>query len=630
MAQRRVFLILVGFLLGGCASVGLPGGAPGGAGNVGKTCTAYREEQIRSPYCAQMAAQTCDTNSAGQRSCFGGGYCVRTDYQTLTVKTCTAYECAAGLIRAEGGCFTSEQLDERKAWRAERALGIVARRNKLSRRDPDTLVVVSSAFQYGRDGLPKDPQLAFEYAERSCGGGSGRGCGLLSGYYRRTEGEPLVTADGNPLRPDFERADALETQACELGSRASCFQYGKRLLADLERLTEAEQSARLDAAIAFFDAACPARDGVACGAIAELYLAETLPSENPARRAAESYARGCAGKDRVVAALNCREAAVAYYNGGLAFPADPGRAKQLATRGQALDERSDLAQLLGCISQGREFCGLTAEAIDEQISADLADSGRGAEAEALLEEAKRINRLPKRQKGKRLLRREEEYALRACDLGLAGACYFYGQLLWYSDMRYPGLSEDERGAARAAGLEYYEKACSLNYPWGCWLTGKQALFTDALLRNVQVWFDDRTPIATNIHPEADLPRAFDRLGKACDLGHTGACRSLAAAYLTREKTSHRNPAKALLRYEQGCDQGDVILSVSPCLMVARLLYNGTPTLAPDRPRALANLKAAEALIAKQKTTSSQAGAVAVASRCMVADETRCAEDLPGL
>ncbi len=78
-----------------------------------KECTRYGSQEVVQTYCAQMAPQTCSTDSSGNYSCFGGGYCVKMGSRLVTVNSCIDFVCKSGYARhSDDNCYTPEELAE--------------------------------------------------------------------------------------------------------------------------------------------------------------------------------------------------------------------------------------------------------------------------------------------------------------------------------------------------------------------------------------------------------------------------------------------------------------------------------------------------------------------------------------
>ena len=102
---RAAMIVGIAILCAGCAQFSQMGR---------RECLNYQDRYVTESYCQQMAPQTCTYTSGGQRTCFGGGYCVSTGTRTRLVKTCVDSRCKPEYAEIDGNCLTPQEQKERQ------------------------------------------------------------------------------------------------------------------------------------------------------------------------------------------------------------------------------------------------------------------------------------------------------------------------------------------------------------------------------------------------------------------------------------------------------------------------------------------------------------------------------------
>ncbi len=551
-------------------------------GNVGKTCTQYRNKQVSQSYCAQRAPKTCSTycDSYGCRSnCFGGGYCQRTAYRTITVRECAAFVCAAGYQRFENGCYTPEQIVVRKERRADNALAIAARERKVPRNSDDAVSAAGFALKIGLYGIDADPERALAFLTRECDSGSGGGCYGLADMYR-------FPKDGVPERADPAKAEALMRKGCDADYGRACSGLANLIRPRASDGVEFDPDADFTPALALYERACELGDAWGCNQAAALYERRKVAAALPGSRAYALYRRSCgmnknAGKTSM--AEGCVNAARYIYSGVDDLAPDERKGRTLIRRALKLSKRTaEYYPVTECIQEGRGSCGL--DVADARIgSAGLITDFDNATASELMAAAKQLNW------GTGGVRKDNilagAYSQRACELRDGAGCYVAGQLAWYSEgelitSRYSAERAEELGANRQEALLWLERSCNLGDGFGCRMLGN-VLFADNPVGSVVSMFGQ----ATAPKDDADLEGAFVAYNKGCDAGLPLNCEEAAQMLLEGHTPEPESARRAYELLTRGCEQAVEPHSGDACVFAARLAYNGAQGVPRDRARA---------------------------------------------
>lgn len=580
MSWQKWMLITAVLVISGC----------GATGNVGKNCLQYADRQIPQSYCARQAPKTCRTycdNYGCRTSCGGGGYCEAYATRTVTYRECVSFTCSAGYQAFEDGCYTSEQIEVRKARRADNALAISAREYGVSRGSDDAVYLAGWTLKLGLHGIDADPARAFAYYERECEGGSGAGCyGLASMLYTPERGVPETR--------DPDRGMALLRQSCDAGYGPACASIADRVRPGAGNDGAVDPDADFGPALALYEQACRSKDARGCNQAAALFESASVPATRPGARAFGYYERSCASGrplQSYAMAVGCLNAARYIYNGVDDLAPDTRRARQLVRRARKLSTATAMNDpVTSCIEAGRGSCGLMVA--DARIgSAGLITDFPNATASELMEAALKLNWGMDGVREDNILARA--YSQRACELRDGAGCRFAGELAWYSEdelVSHPYTMERraELAGNRQEAISWLQKSCNLGHGFGCRMLGN-VLFAENPVGSVVSMFGlSVTPTAG-----ADVQGAFTAFLQGCDAGSPLNCEE--AAQMVRE--GHvPDPApdvRAFALFRQGCEQAVRFESGDSCVYAAQLVYNGAEGVAQDRARAAALMETAQ-------------------------------------
>ncbi|MDJ0938139.1 MAG: hypothetical protein QNJ00_00110 [Woeseiaceae bacterium] len=551
-------------------------GPPGGKGLAGRECTRYEQVEVPRQYCAHEAPKTCYIDERGAR-CVFGGYCVGYATRMIAVKQCADFVCKEGYVFAELGCYTQAQLKAREQWRVQRAVKIAARENGLSRRDPEAMTAASFAFSIGLFGLPKDYQLAFDFAKQACDAGSGNGCGAMAHYFDSLADEIVMVAPDEQASVDAGRALALRERGCELGGERACYALALSYMPKVDNADGAARQEAIRGAQEAFGKACDLGHGTGCEQLASLYLRGLVASQAPYADALRLYDGVClnARDSDFTVASNCKSAAVLYYNGAGDVEVNRDTALERVRRARKVDERHFGADLvLTCIEAGGPACGVSDSEWFDTVDPDL--DMYAASVDELIEASKFLDFKPGATPDEKRL--SEEYNSRACELGSDVGCRRKAENLWYGRIRYSDLADDDVEGRQAEGLALFEDACAMGNRYACRSAAAIHLFANPVQKVVLTTIDPGEP--KPLVEEADLARGAEYYARSCELGHPSSCESMGhlhRAGYSAELTSERS---ALAYFLKGCDLEES-LSVTSCIYAASMLNDGSENIEQD-------------------------------------------------
>lgn len=601
-----LWLLGSALLFQGCA--GLFNTIPGGSGNANKVCSLYQDRVVSVPYC-QDYETNCSTDATGRAMC--SIECISTGYRTAMQKQCVVSRCKPGTVREGEGCFTPEQLKARAKWREENVIVVVAEARRISSRSPDALSLVSEAYRYGHSGIEKDLRKSLAYAERACSSGSGPGCLNLSYFYDPQSKAVPGLEDGSPVEADASKSFRLRQRGCELGSMSACSTV-------IERIGEApaEQQQEIQhTTLSRLRSECQDRNSSACSALGYLHLDQDALGGRNLAAAARSFELECRWSDWH---QRCLKAAVLYHNGGVGLPRQREKALQLVEMAYDRDEKARSSDLAHCVRRGEPLCGshderayatseiglgsapgeqsLTPEGQSEAARKRLKPSSSGQlrtqnksvdespdrepqTAQEFVEESIRLGSLPRTRSS---LLKQEELTRKACELGSASGCSLYGQHMWFTKQRHPNINPFVIQENQKKAIAALEQSCSLK-DWGaCNFLGRTALFgslTQRIRFTVFTYDDPRPPIEG-----ANVERAIHFFAKSCRLGNQDACVSVAEIHQAGYDRRYSSDAEALTHFTRACTMKSRLMPVEPCIVAARMLYNGSG-VARDRRKA---------------------------------------------
>lgn len=574
MLQLRTWstLLTLFLMIGSCAG-GVVDRPPGGSGSAGKTCTNYSERQVSQTYCERQAQQTCRTycDSYGCRqSCGGGGYCESYGTRTVTINECTDFVCTAGLIRAEGGCFTADQLEARREWRVGRALRVVSKRWKVPVDSAAAYYHTATAFRYGYDGLPTDKQLSYEFAQGGCERGSSLACLILSDYVGLEGGREFINLDGTMQGYDPLLSRAYRQLACDLGGVGVCVAIAAEWLEPIPALgDQPARAADPDKARAELINYCDDGEAVACDRIASLYIGGEFKSDTPHQEALKYYQRSCSIPIPKIGlrVLSCMEAAKLMYNGAEDLERDVAGAQEIANRIHASDpERITYDTFLRCVLNGGRFCGMTAQEIDALPVEDPL-AGARIDADSLVEAAVELQSRENATHNE--LKLAFDYLNEACELGQGEGCKILGDDLWNVEIF------QDRSAAQAI----WDRGCELGDGISCFLLAKVYLyqdpykFTSSLVNGMTI---------KSLPGFADVDSGLATLDRGCALGNVSSCRDAGRIVLATQPRSPETSLRAHRYFLSGCENGENSLAADSCVAAALMIYSDTWGLVEDR------------------------------------------------
>ncbi|MDP5104082.1 MAG: trypsin-like serine protease [Erythrobacter sp.] len=313
----------------------------------------------------------------------------------------------------------------------------------------------------------------------------------------------------------------------------------------------------------FYRKACNAGSGAGCFGLATML--QDLGGDFNARLAMDYFAVAC----RLGALDGCNRQADALARGTFGEP-DPQAAEALRRATCNRGEQSACRILAGLLirpdrtpaeqDKGRAL-------LDRQCRAGDAAACRDAAAYWHSRSASDAKR------------RYAEYHQLACAAGSSSSCSELG----FTALRAANLSD---GAARAAALEWFDRACEIS-SFAC-DNGRQVRAEPDLSRQCDA--GDQAACLTlgemldNLSsPVADQARALEVLGASCEAGHAAACLPAARIIFDqRRDIDVADAARAEAYLDQSCASGDT----DGCSKLASLLEEGDQ-LAQDLPRAAA-------------------------------------------
>jgi TPR repeat protein len=287
-----------------------------------------------------------------------------------------------------------------------------------------------SCFELGRlydngENTEKNPDNARQYFEKACEMDNSMGCTGLG----------LIYDYGKGVKRSISEAAKYYEKACSLGNPVGCYNLGNFYLGNHSH--DEFFPINFPDAIRLFSAACDADDGNSCTNLGAVYM-NGHGVKQEAAKAVQYSEKGC----RLNNSNGCLNLGLIYEAGSL-VKADASKAAEFIKKACELENGA------ACGKLGMQYYS---EADYRQAEKYLEMGMKYGDPLSTLNLGKLYISSPAKQKSPEF---SADLVRKSCDLGLGEGCYTYAGL----------LASSQSDSARI--MEYYGKACRLNFEYGC-------------------------------------------------------------------------------------------------------------------------------------------------------------------